>query len=83
MPVPLVRFFRLWKMVDDGGGREARPQRELLVSDCFQPSWFCGETSGGMVVADKFWLGFEFIDVEHCICWWWALWEELCWGAVT
>ena len=56
--MPLVRFFRLREMLDDGVGREARPRRELLVFDGFQPSWFCGETGGSMVVADKFWLGF-------------------------
>ena len=46
-------------MLGDGLGCEAWPQRELLVFDGFQPCQFSREASGGMVVADEFWLGFS------------------------
>jgi len=35
------------------------------------------------MVAHKFWLGFQFVDVVNRFRWWWALFEELRRGAVA
>ena len=62
--VPLLHFFRLWKVLVYVGYHNQWPGVEVPLSDGCQPCCFCWKTGCGMEISDGLFDAGELIDIE-------------------